>query len=144
MNETSPETQPSEATIVCIGCTQIIRESASFCPHCGAPVGDTAWVDPLKRILAGGYVNRRFTSGRPRKWVMVVEIVLGIVMIPILVAFVIRADSIVDTVGMLLWLALSVAFYYRLIKNFRHVYGNKECPKGSKLSDEGAVPSPET
>jgi len=42
---------------------------------------------------------------------MVVEIILGIIMIPILIVFVIRADSIVDSVGMLLWLALSLAFY---------------------------------
>lgn len=73
---------------------------------------------------------RRFTSGTPSKWTMIVEIAIGVALLPVNIGLILHAEGIGDAIGISLSLTVSAAFYYRLVKNYLRVYGtrNKNCP----------------
>lgn len=54
----------SEATPVCPGCFGPVEPETDFCPHCGAPLGATTWLDPLKQVRFYGYVFKRAGDSR--------------------------------------------------------------------------------
>jgi hypothetical protein len=95
------------------------------------------WLDPYKRIFAGGYVNRNFTGGHPRKWVMKLELIFGIVSIPALIGMIVIGilsaddwsfETFAGLIYPILMAGLCVVFYYRVFKNYKRLYGAKRSP----------------
>jgi hypothetical protein len=66
----SPTTQRNES-VTCVSCFARISGSEAFCHACGAPVGTTATLDPIKTIQAEGFLFRRALEGRPKPIVLV-------------------------------------------------------------------------
>jgi hypothetical protein len=61
---------PSAADPLCLHCLEPHPDTAWFCPHCGAPVGDFNNYSPYLYVFTVGEVLRTGTSGRfPRNWV---------------------------------------------------------------------------
>lgn len=56
---------------VCHSCCQLNPPAAHFCPHCSVPLGDTAAIDPIKRIYAQGEMFRGIANRKhPEKWII--------------------------------------------------------------------------
>ena len=142
MHKDEQDATPEEGPlIVCIGCAQPIPEASDFCPHCGAPVGSTACLDPWKQILSQGYANRRFTFGMPRKWALVTKVASGLLIVPLMIAGFCQADHAADRIWALLLLALYAAFYVRALLNYRRLYGRKKGPPNQDPREAAVRPT---
>lgn len=125
-------TETEQQRVVCTGCARMIPERVDFCPHCSAPIGPNVWLDPYKRIFAGGYVNRNFTSGHPRKWTMKFEVFISSVSILLLIGMAIHElfmpgkksmETFQTLLYLMTWGVLVMVFNYRVIKNYKRLYG---------------------
>ncbi len=56
-----------DAALVCPSCLTESTSPGDFCTHCGAPLGATTTLDPLKSVYATGWMYRRAASGRPAR-----------------------------------------------------------------------------
>ena len=120
-----------------MGCSRVISERADFCPHCTAPVGPNVWLDPFKRIFAEGYVNRNFTSGQPRKWVMACMFILVVLWLFLWIFLAVQSavnahalaeERMAALIIFPLFIALGLLFAARIALNYRRLYG-KNRPK---------------
>ena len=129
MNHKSEDNlEEASASIICIGCTLPIPEESSFCPLCGAPVGATATTDPIKRIFAQGYTNRRFTNGTPRKWTFWATLIIGIIMLTSYIVSFKNTDSLLLMTHSIAWSIFCAIFGFRMYKNYQKHYSQKPPP----------------
>ena len=80
--ETNSTTKDAEETTTCLSCLAQNRRSEAFCHECGAPVGTTATLDPLRTIQAEGFLLRKALEGRPK---LIVLLGVWILHLPVLV-----------------------------------------------------------
>lgn len=57
--------EDNDRTVACLSCLTENHSAESFCRKCGAPIGATATLDPLKAIQAQGHLFRTALKGRP-------------------------------------------------------------------------------
>ena len=74
--------EDDDQKIACLSCLAENHAAESFCRKCGAPIGATATLDPLKAIHAQGYLFRTALKGRPR---FIVLLGIWIMFLPVLV-----------------------------------------------------------
>lgn len=68
------QTEQFEETIACLSCLAPNRASADFCEKCGAPIGTTATLDPLKMIRAEGFAIERATTAKKPSLIVLIGV----------------------------------------------------------------------
>ena len=79
-----------EEIIACLSCLAPNKASVDFCEKCGAPIGTTSTLDPLKMIRAEGFLLAKATHGKPKP---IVLIGVWIIFLPWLVGSLLLAGS---------------------------------------------------
>ena len=97
--------------IACLSCLAPNEATVAFCEKCGAPIGTTATLDPLKMIRAEGFMLEKAVSRRPKP---IVLLGVWIIFLPWLVMGVMMAGSQIlysfDSTGFVFfWLGIGLA-----------------------------------
>ena len=80
----------SEEIIACLSCMAPNPATIAFCEKCGAPIGTTSTLDPLKMIRAEGFLLKKATTDRPKP---IVLLGVWIIFLPWLAGSVLLAGS---------------------------------------------------
>ncbi|MBI3119938.1 MAG: zinc ribbon domain-containing protein [Candidatus Hydrogenedentes bacterium] len=75
MNSENPP-QDEEAVELCSSCASLNRPGVDFCQHCGAPIGATSNLDPIKRTRTPGFMLGRLIHGEATRFGQTVAVLL--------------------------------------------------------------------
>lgn len=111
--------------IACLSCLAPNKATVDFCEKCGAPLGTTATLDPLKMIRAEAFMLERATVGKPK---LIVLLGIWIIFFPTLATGILLTGSQIlygfDSEGFVFfWIGIGLAIFscvvlYRVTKNY--------------------------
>ena len=114
-----------EEIIACLSCMAPNPATIAFCEKCGAPIGTTSTLDPLKMIRAEGFLLKKATTDRPKP---IVLFGVWIIFLPWLAGSILLAGSQIlygfDFEGFVFfWIGVGLAMValiilYRVTKNY--------------------------
>lgn len=115
----------NEEIVACLSCLAPNQAATAFCEKCGAPIGATSTLDPLKMIRAEGFMLGKAVNNRPKP---IVLFGIWVIFLPWLAASVMMAGSQIlygfDSAGFVFfWLGVGLAVFalvvlYRVTKNY--------------------------
>jgi len=119
------ENSMDEKIIACLSCLAPNEATVDFCERCGAPLGTTATLDPLKMIRAEAFMLEKATVGKPK---LIVLLGIWIIFFPMLAASVLLTISqilygISSEGFVFFWIGfgltiLSLVVLYRVTRNY--------------------------